>query len=209
VFRDHFSSFAADYDTRYAKELGNFRIERISRVATRFLTCGDYRQGVARIRCSNPECRLEYFRPFSCRGFHLCPSCSQKRSLLFSEYLDEHLLLALPHRQAVQWPALGFVFTPPKALRIFLRYDQRLFGLISRLIFSLIAEFYSAAAGKPISSAAILAYQPFGDALRVNPHFHVMPWMAEPRRGRDAERRGPDPRGRLRPEWPVLLPPHP
>jgi hypothetical protein len=54
VFRDHFASFAADYDVRYAKELGNFRIERISRVATRFLACGDYRQGVARIRCSNP-----------------------------------------------------------------------------------------------------------------------------------------------------------
>ena len=129
---------------------------------------------MARIRCSNPECRLEYFRPFSCRGFHplggpphrLCPSCSQKRSLLFSEYLDEHLLLALPHRQ--------FVFTLPKALRVFLRYDQRLFGLISRLIFSLIVEFYSAAAGKPISSASILAYQPFSDALRFKPHFHAL-----------------------------------
>lgn len=42
VFRDHFASFAADYDERYAKELGNFRIERISRVAARFLACGDY-----------------------------------------------------------------------------------------------------------------------------------------------------------------------
>jgi hypothetical protein len=49
---------------------------------------------------------------------------------------------------------LGFVFTFPKALRVFLHYDQRLFGLISRLIFSLIVEFYSAAAGKPISNAA-------------------------------------------------------
>jgi hypothetical protein len=96
VFRDHFASFAAYYDARYAKELGNFRIERISRVATRFLACGDYRQGVARIRCSNPECRHEYFRPFSCRGFHLCPSCSQKRSLLFSEYLDEHCCSPCP-----------------------------------------------------------------------------------------------------------------
>jgi hypothetical protein len=90
------------------------------------------------------------------------------------EYLSEDLLLTLPHRQAVQWPALGFVFTLPKALRVFLRYDQRLFGRISRLIFSLIAEFYSAAAGKPISSASILAYQPFGDALRFNPHFHAL-----------------------------------
>ncbi len=75
---------AADYDARYAKELGNFRIERITRVATRVLTCGDYPlsgsgvysrhescQGVARIRCSNPECHYEYFRPFSCRGLPL------------------------------------------------------------------------------------------------------------------------------------------
>jgi hypothetical protein len=42
VFRDHFGRFAAEYDSRYAKELGNFRLERISRVATRFVTCGDY-----------------------------------------------------------------------------------------------------------------------------------------------------------------------
>jgi len=106
VFRDHFEHFVAEYDVRYAKDLGTFRLERISRVATRFLSCGDYRQGVARIRCSNSDCRHEYFRPFSCRGFHLCPSCSQKRSLLFAEYFDEHLLLALPHRQ--------FVFTFPR-----------------------------------------------------------------------------------------------
>ena len=53
VFRDHFARFAAEYDSRYAKDLANFRLERISRVATRFLTCGDYRQGVARIRCVN------------------------------------------------------------------------------------------------------------------------------------------------------------
>jgi len=135
-------------------------------VTTRFLTCGDYRQGVARIRCVNPKCRHEYFRPFSCKGFYLCPSCSQKRTLLFSEYLDEQLLLALPHRQ--------FVFTLPKALRVFLRHDQRLFAKLARLIFSLIAEFYCTAAGKPITTAAVIAYQPFGDSLRFNPHFHAL-----------------------------------
>jgi hypothetical protein len=80
-------------------------------------------------------------------------------------------LFALPHRQAVQWPALGFVCTLPQALRVFLRYDPRLFGQISRLIFSLIAEFYSATAARPFSTAAVVAYQSFGDALRFNPHF--------------------------------------
>ena len=138
----------------------------LERAVTRFLTCGDYRQGVDRLRCVNPECRHEYFRPFSCKGFFLCPSCSQKRTLLFAEYLDEQLLLALPHRQ--------FVFTLPKALRVFLRHDQRLFADLARLIFNLIAEFYSTAAGKPISTAAVVAYQPFGDSLRFNPHFHAL-----------------------------------
>ncbi len=108
LFRDRFPAFAQQYDERYAKELGNFRLQRISSVAPRFLACGDYRQGIARVRCSNPDCHFEYFRPFSCRGFYPCPSCSQKRALLFAEYLDEHLLLALPHRQ--------FVFILPKAL---------------------------------------------------------------------------------------------
>ena len=142
------------------------RIERISRVATRFLTCGDYRQGVAGIRCINPECRHEYFRPFSCKGFFLGPSRSQKRTLLFSECLDEQWLLALPHRQ--------FVFTLPKALRVFLRHDQRLFADLARLIFDLIGQFYSAAAARAISTAAVVAYQPFGDSLRFNPHFHAL-----------------------------------
>jgi len=166
VFRDHFGPFVAQYDSRYAKEMGNHRLERISRVATLFLSRGDYRQGVARFRCTNPDCRHEYFRPFSCKGFFLCPSCSQKRTLLFAEYLDERLLLALPHRQ--------FVFTMPKALRGFLRHDQRLFAYLARLIFNLITQFYSAAAGTPITTAAVVAYQPFGDSLRFNPHFHAL-----------------------------------
>jgi hypothetical protein len=111
IFHDHFQDFAQSLDSLYAKDYDKFRLERISRVAERFETCGDYTKGIARIQCSNPDCRLEYFRPFSCKGFYLCPSCSQKRTLLFAEYLDEQLLLELPHRQ--------FVFSIPKALRIF------------------------------------------------------------------------------------------
>jgi hypothetical protein len=67
---------------------------------------------------------------------------------------------------------LQFVFTLPKALRIFLRHDQRLFAVLSRLIFSLIAEFHFTAAGRPITTAALVAYQPFAD---FNPHFHTLP----------------------------------
>jgi hypothetical protein len=82
-----------------------FRLDRIRDIGERFLTCGNYRLGVARIRCTNPACGHDYFRPFSCKGFYLCPSCSQKRTLLFAEHLTNEVLLDLPHRQ--------FVFTMP------------------------------------------------------------------------------------------------
>jgi hypothetical protein len=42
---------------------GRFRLERITKAVERFLACGDYRRGMARIKCTNPDCGLEYFRP--------------------------------------------------------------------------------------------------------------------------------------------------
>ena len=117
IFHDHFPAFAQSYDSLYAKDFGKFRLQRISHVVDKFESCGDYTNGIARIQCSNPECRLEYFRPFSWKGFYLCPSCSQKRTLLFAESLDEQLLLPLPHRQ--------FVFSIPKALRVFFLWRAR------------------------------------------------------------------------------------
>jgi hypothetical protein len=84
-------------------------------VVEKFILRGDYTQGAARIQRTNPDCKYEYFRPFSCKSFYFCPSCSQKRTLLFSEYMNERLLLALPHRQ--------FVFTFPEHLRSYFRQD--------------------------------------------------------------------------------------
>ncbi len=91
------------------------------------------------------------FRPFSCKGFYLCPSCSQKRTLLFAEHLTNDVLLDLPHRQ--------FVFTMPKALRPFFRHDRRLFAEVSRLIYTIISEFYAAAASKPLLTGVVTAFQ--------------------------------------------------
>ena len=120
LFRAHFPDLHARYEADFAKRLGRFRLERISSAVERFLDCGDYTKGIARIQCTNPECKADYFRPFSCKVFYLCPSCSQKRTLLFGEYMNEHLLLLLPHRQ--------MVFTFPKVLRAFFRHDRRLYG---------------------------------------------------------------------------------
>ncbi len=98
IFERHFNEFCDIYDERYAATYGMFRLERIRDIGDRFLSCGDYRLGAARIRCINPACGHDYFRPFSCRGFYLCPSCSQKRTLLFAEHLTTEVLLDLRHR---------------------------------------------------------------------------------------------------------------
>ncbi len=114
---------------------------------------------------------MDYFRPFSCSVFHplggplyrLCPSCSQKRTLLLGEYMNEQLLLRLPHKQ--------FVFTPPKVLRVFFRHDKRLRGEISRLVYGLVRDFTTAAAGKCIRTAVVV-FQTSGEFSRWNPHWH-------------------------------------
>ncbi|RLG30585.1 hypothetical protein DRN97_10355 [Methanosarcinales archaeon] len=114
ICEKHFQDFCNSYEESYADRYGKFRLDRIIEVDEHFLTCGDYLQGIARIRCTNPDCGYDYFRLFSCKRFYLCPSCSQKRTLLFAEHLTEEVLLSIPHSQ--------FVFTFPKALRVFFRH---------------------------------------------------------------------------------------
>jgi hypothetical protein len=166
IFERHFADFCDRYDEKYAATYGRYRLERIRQLGERFCTCGDYLQGVARIRCTNPDCGHDYFRPFSCKGFYLCPSCSRKRTILFAEHLTNEVLLRLPHRQ--------FVFTMPKALRPFFRHDRRLFAEVSRLIYNILREFYHEAAGRQLLTGMVIAHQTFGDMLRWNPHFHAI-----------------------------------
>jgi hypothetical protein len=80
--------------------------------------------------------------------------------------LAEDLLLDLPHRQ--------FVFTIPKILRPYFKSDKRLFGEVARLIFSLLSEFFSLAAGQELLCACVVSYQSFGEFARFHPHWHVL-----------------------------------
>ena len=164
LFHAHLPELLERYDAEFAARLGKYRQGRIASAVERFMECGDYTKGIARIKCTNPECKYEYFRPFSCKVFHLCPSCSQKRTLLFGEYMNERLLLRLPHRQ--------IVFTFPKVLRVFFRHDHGLVGDVSRLVYRIMQDVYSAAAGRRIHGATVIAYASSGDFVRWNPHLH-------------------------------------
>jgi hypothetical protein len=49
------------------------------------LDCGDLTKGFARIYCEN--CKKSMLMAFSCKGRGLCPSCQEKKVLLFGEFI--------------------------------------------------------------------------------------------------------------------------
>lgn len=65
LFRAYHPELFERYDAEFVARLGRFRRERIAKSVERFLECGDYSKGIARIRCTNPDCKNEYFRAFS------------------------------------------------------------------------------------------------------------------------------------------------
>jgi len=161
--RERFSAFESAYAELYATSCGKFRLPLIQRAAEAFCVCEDWREGIARIHCHDSGHDL--FVPFSCKSFFLCPSCSQKRTLLLGEYLSKDLLLSLPNRQ--------FVWTIPRCLRLFLKYDRSLHANLSRLMFSLLTDSFSEAAGRKITTGMVSSLQTFGEYAAWNPHWLV------------------------------------
>ncbi|MBN1599992.1 MAG: transposase zinc-binding domain-containing protein [Chitinispirillaceae bacterium] len=99
----------------------------------KFLKCGDLKEGFARVRC--PDCHTEFFVAFSCRQRACCPSCDQKRALLLAHRLNSEVFAPVPHRQ--------WVFTIPKRLRIFFRFDRSLLGKLCRAAWETVRDLYA------------------------------------------------------------------
>jgi hypothetical protein len=66
--KNHFSDFKKRYDDHYADKYGKYKIIRIKQAVEKFIECEDYSKGIAKIKCNNPDCDHEYFRPFSCKS---------------------------------------------------------------------------------------------------------------------------------------------
>ena len=66
------------------------------------------------------------------------------------------------------------MFTLPKVLSVFFRHDKRLHGEISCLIYDLVHDFTTEAAGKPPRIAAAVVFQSSGSSCRFHPHWHSL-----------------------------------
>jgi ribosomal protein S27E len=115
VLFHYFERFLEEYEHRFEKEYGYLR-PIVENVVDKYLDCGNPKNGFARIKCK--DCGLERLLMFSCKTRGFCPSCHAKRREEWGEWMREELLLDIPHRQVV--------FTIPKMLRIFFRYNRSL-----------------------------------------------------------------------------------
>ncbi|MGB6000365.1 MAG: transposase zinc-binding domain-containing protein, partial [Thermoanaerobaculia bacterium] len=142
------------YEERFEPTHGYLR-RFVEPAVYRYLDCGIFDQGVARIRC--PECRHEFLVAFSCKLRALCPSCHQKRELLWD----------VPHRQVV--------FTIPKRLRLFFRYDRKLLGELAFCAWRALKLYFDISFdGAEVTPGAVGFLQASGELLNFHPHVHIL-----------------------------------
>ena len=163
-------------DTLYERVKGSWeeRFERrygfwrglADEVVARYLDCGDWNSGFARVRCR--KCPQEFLVAFSCRGRGLCPSCGAKRAAELAAFLVEEVVADVGH---AQW-----VFTVPKMLRVYFLHHRELLGELSRAAAETAKELLAAAAGeaKGFRPGVVSVVQTFGDRANFHPHVHAL-----------------------------------
>jgi hypothetical protein len=79
--QDHFELLEMSWSDYYESRYGFWR-PYVLNVIHRYLDCGDFHCGFARVPCD--QCGHEYLLAFSCKRRHVCPSCHQKRVVAFN-----------------------------------------------------------------------------------------------------------------------------
>jgi hypothetical protein len=162
---EYFDEFERIYPEKYEKTHGFWRpIIRIT--IDKFLKCGDLKEGFARVKCT--QCGKELFVSYSCRQKYCCNSCHQKRSLLLAYHLKENVMEEVTHRQ--------FVFTLPKRLRIYFRYDRTLLGDLSKTAWETVRDVFREEVGlEDAIPAMITGIQTSGDLINLHTSMEFLP----------------------------------
>ncbi len=160
---DQFERFLGVYEERFEPTHGYLR-RAVAPAVYRCLDRGIFAHGAARAHCA--ECGHDVLIAFSCKLRCLCPSRHQKRELLWVEWASE-LLAEMPHRQVV--------FTVPKRLRIFFRFDRKLLGELPGCAWRALRLYFAAwFDGEEVVPGAVGFVQTAGELLSWHPHLHVL-----------------------------------
>jgi len=162
--RDHYERFRLNYEQTFEKTHGFWR-DVVDQVVQKFLKCGDLAQGFARIGACG--CGNELLLPFSCKCRNFCPSCHQKKVLLFGEQVRYEIVYPVPHRQ--------YVFTIPKRLRCYFRNNRKLLGHLCLAARDSLRNFLCDQLYLPDGQVGmILVIHTFGEYLGWHPHLHIL-----------------------------------
>ena len=150
------------YEEEFQHAFGDLR-SVTERVVEKFMDCGNPRNGFARIRC--PDCGYERLLAFSCKS-RFCPSCQARRAEEWAFWLTEHRLESVPHHHVV--------FTIPKMLRAYFRFDRSLLNDLSRAAHRAVLTYCQGLLGEDIRPGLIIVRQTFGEGARFHPHLHAL-----------------------------------
>lgn len=168
VFVDHWETFKAIYEDSYEPQYGplgpHVEHQAGGRPVDAYLECGLYSAGCMRVQCA--DCGHGFLVPFSCKARYLCPSCHQRKAILWAEEIVDEILEAVPHRQ--------WVFTIPKRLRWFFRRDRKLLGQLSPIAAKVLQSFFREALGADVKPGIVSVLQTFNSDLTYNPHPHLV-----------------------------------
>ena len=96
-------------------------------------------------------------------AFFILPSAFVQKA----GWVAEHVCAEVPHRQ--------FVFTIPKRLRIYFRFDRRLLGELCRAAARTVITVCRASSGRPDAAPGMIgAIQTFGQLVHWHPHIHAL-----------------------------------
>jgi hypothetical protein len=152
------------WDERFKGRYGFWR-GFVDEQVRRYLDCGLFGNGFARIRC--PDCRAEYLLAFSCKTRELCPSCAAKRAAVTAALLREEVLEEVGH---AQW-----VFVMPKMLRRYFLYHRELLGGLACAAWETVRELMVVAAREDdLRPGMVAVVQTAGDLANWHPHVHAL-----------------------------------
>ncbi|MDX2438075.1 MAG: transposase [Acidobacteriota bacterium] len=164
LIEGHFDEVRGQWEERFERRYGFWR-DFVDEQVLRYLDCGLFENGFARIRC--PDCAEEYLLAFSCKTRELCPSCAAKRSAATAVLLAEDVLKEVGH---AQW-----VFVIPKMLRPYFLHHRELLGGLSRAAWETVLELMTAAVDDETFRPGMVAVvQTAGDMGNFHPHMHAL-----------------------------------
>jgi hypothetical protein len=146
------------WEERFQHRYGCLRDE-VVKTFDEYLNCGLLAHGAARVYCDG--CKHSLLIAFSCKRRGVCPSCGAKRAVKFAEHIHSEVIEDVPHRHTV--------FTIPKRLRVFFKYDRKLNTILFRAAWGALSQVLGI---EEREVAAIFTVQTAGESLNYHPHLH-------------------------------------